>query len=140
MPTQRISRSSPRGRKQRRPLVLVVDDSDDVREIYVAYLTFSGFRAVEAADGVEAIAKAEACRPDAVVLDLSLPQMGGLDVARRLRAKGKTKTVFIVVLTGYAEPELKRRAEEVGCDAFLTKPCLPQQLVRVLLTGLARET
>jgi CheY-like chemotaxis protein len=111
------------------PLVLIVDDVQDNRTVYVLFLRFSGFRVAEAENGVEALRQAEALMPDIVVMDLSLPVMDGWEATRRLKRDPRTKTIPVVVLTGHALPEHAQAAREAGCDLVITKPCLPDQLV-----------
>lgn len=111
------------------PLVLVVDDFDDSREMLAEYLLLTGFRVAQAKDGREAIEQAFALAPDVVVMDLSLPEIDGWEATRILRADPRTKHLPVVALTGHALAEHSHEAREAGCDAFLTKPCLPDTLV-----------
>lgn len=113
-----------------RPLVLVVDDYQDAREMYAEYLEFSGFRTVEARNGQEALAQAFALTPDVILMDLSLPVMDGWEATRRLRADERTRNIPIVALTGHALTGQEDGAKDAGCDAYVTKPCLPDALVR----------
>lgn len=115
------------------PLVLVVDDAADTREMYEEYLSFSGLRTSTAADGAEALRKAEEEQPDVIALDISLPVIDGWEVVRRLRTNPKTKHICVIALTGWAEAEAGAMAAELGCDAFLAKPCMPEQLLREVL-------
>src|SRR3954466_12736055 len=123
------------------PLILVVDDFQDNREMYAEYLQFSGFRVAEAATGHEALEKAFALRPDLIIMDLSLPVMDGWEATRRLKADERTRKIPVVALTGHALAGHSRGAKEAGCDSFLAKPCLPDQLVaeirRMLESGKA---
>ncbi len=111
------------------PLVLIVDDVQDNRTIYVLFLKFSGYRIAEAENGAEALEKATTLLPDVIVMDLSLPVMDGWEATRRLRRDPRTKKIPIVVLTGHALPEHAQAAREAGCDLVITKPCLPDQLM-----------
>ena len=111
------------------PLVLVVEDYQDAREMYAAYLTFSGFEVAEAGNGVEAIEKTRELLPDIVLMDLALPRMDGWEATRRLKNDEKTRHIPIVALTGHALAGHAEGAREAGCDAFVTKPCLPDALV-----------
>jgi len=111
------------------PLVLVVEDYQDAREMYAAYLQFSGYDVAEAANGVEAIEKARELLPDIVLMDLALPRMDGWEATRRLKSDPKTKDIPVVALTGHALAGHAEGAREAGCDAFVTKPCLPDALV-----------
>jgi len=116
-----------KGRTQ--PLVLVVEDYQDAREMYAAYLQFSGFEVAEAGNGVEAIEKTHELLPDIVLMDLALPRMDGWEATRRLKKDERTRHIPIVALTGHALAGHAEGAREAGCDAFVTKPCLPDALV-----------
>lgn len=111
------------------PLVLVVEDYQDAREMYAAYLQFSGYRVAEAANGLEALEKTRELMPDIILMDLALPKMDGWEATRRLKADDRTKHIPIVALTGHALAGHAEGARQAGCDAFVTKPCLPDALV-----------
>jgi CheY-like chemotaxis protein len=111
------------------PLILVVDDYQDAREMYAEYLQYSGFRVAEARNGNEAVAQARSLRPDLILMDLSLPGMDGWEATRVLKADEATKRIPIVALTGHALAGASEGARKAGCDSFVTKPCLPDDLV-----------
>jgi two-component system, cell cycle response regulator DivK len=111
------------------PLILVVDDYQDAREMYAEYLQFSGFRVAEARNGNEAVAQAFSLRPDLILMDLSLPGMDGWEATRVLKADERTKHIPVVALTGHALAGASEGARRAGCDSFVTKPCLPDDLV-----------
>jgi len=111
------------------PLILVVDDYQDAREMYAEYLQYSGFRVAEAKNGNEAVAQARSLRPDLILMDLSLPGMDGWEATRVLKADEETKDIPIVALTGHALAGASEGARKAGCDSFVTKPCLPDDLV-----------
>ena len=113
----------------KRPLVLVVDDYQDAREMYAEYLAYSGFRVAEATNGVEALEKAFELLPDVILMDLSLPGMDGWAATRRLKTDERTRRIPVVALTGHALAGASESARQAGCDAFVTKPCLPDELV-----------
>jgi two-component system, cell cycle response regulator DivK len=122
------------------PLVLVVDDYQDAREMYAEYLSFSGFRVAEASNGLEAVEKALQLRPDVILMDLSLPGMDGWAATRRLKTDERTRTIPVVALTGHALAGASDGAKQAGCDAFVTKPCLPDELVVEVRRILQRQT
>ena len=101
----------------------------DLREAYVDWFTFKGFRVESAADGLETLAKAHALSPLAVVMDVSLPGLDGLEVARRLRADNRTRTVPLIAITGHGGEEIVARTMAAGFDTYLLKPCLPDRLL-----------
>ena len=124
-------------------LVLVVEDYQDAREMYTAYLQFSGYRVVEATNGIEAIEKTIELLPDIILMDLALPKIDGWEATKCLKSDERTKHIPIVALTGHALAGFAEGAREAGCDAFVTKPCLPDALVteieRMLATRGARD-
>jgi CheY-like chemotaxis protein len=120
-----------------KPLVLVVDDFQDNREMYCEFLAFSGFRVIEAANGREAVDQAFAKLPDVIIMDLSLPIMDGWEATRLLKGDARTRTIPVVALTGHALAGHSKGARDAGCDAFLAKPCLPDQLVAEIWRMLA---
>jgi len=111
------------------PLVLVVEDYQDAREMYAAYLQFSGYRVAEATNGLEAIEKTIELMPDIILMDLALPKVDGWEATKRLKSDERTKHIPIVALTGHALAGFAEGAREAGCDSFVTKPCLPDALV-----------
>jgi CheY-like chemotaxis protein len=113
----------------RHALVLVVEDYQDAREMYAAYLQFSGYEVAEATNGVEAIEKTLELLPDIILMDLALPKMDGWEATRRLKSDDRTKHIPIVALTGHALAGHAEGARLAGCDSFVTKPCLPDALV-----------
>src|SRR5437870_13492373 len=116
--------------KTARPRVLVVDDYPDAREMYGEYLEYSGYDVIQAANGVEALQRAVDEAPDIILMDLSLPVMDGWEATRRLKADSRTATIPVVALTGHALAGISEGAKKAGCDAFVTKPCLPEDLVK----------
>ncbi|HSP81657.1 MAG TPA: response regulator [Myxococcaceae bacterium] len=119
------------------PLVLIVDDYQDAREMYAEYLEFSGFRVVEARNGAEALEKARELGPAIILMDLSLPVMDGWEATRRLKEDASTRGIPVVALTGHALDGHSREAQDAGCDAYVTKPCLPDALVKEVQRVLA---
>jgi len=115
-----------------RPLVLVVDDHDDTREMYVHSLNCFGFEAIEAADCEQAYRRASEFHPDIVVTDLALRDGEGWQLIQHLRGDKRTQDIPVVVLTGHAAPSLRERAEHEGCAGFFVKPCLPDDLATEL--------
>jgi len=126
--------------KADKPRVLVVDDYPDAREMYSEYLMFCGFDVVQAANGVEALQLAIDEAPDIILMDLSLPVMDGWEATRRLKTDKRTGDIPVVALTGHALAGVSDGARKAGCDAFVTKPCLPEDLVKEIRRVLeARE-
>jgi len=113
-----------------KPRVLVVDDYPDAREMYSEYLEYCGFAVTQAANGMEALQHALDTQPDIILMDLSLPVMDGWEATRRLKADKRTAQIPVVALTGHALAGISEGAKKAGCDAFVTKPCLPEDLVK----------
>jgi two-component system alkaline phosphatase synthesis response regulator PhoP len=106
--------------------ILVVDDEPRIAEICRDYLVRAGFKVLTASNGPDALAMARTRQPDLVVLDLGLPKMNGLDVARSLRTYS---TVPIIMLTARVEESDKLTGLELGADDYVTKPFSPKELV-----------
>ena len=121
------------------PLVLVVDDFLDAREMYAQYFEFSGFRVAEASNGAEAVQMALELTPQVILMDLSMPGMDGWEATRRLKADRRTRDIPVIALTGHALTGFSESAKLAGCDAFVTKPCLPDTLVEEVRRLLAGE-
>ncbi len=102
-------------------LVLVIDDDPDQRRYLERMLGGSGYRVVTAPDG-EAGLQAAALKPDAILLDVMMPRLNGYQTCRRLKSQPATATCPIVMLTTKDQAADEFWAEEVGADAFLTKP------------------
>jgi two-component system, cell cycle response regulator DivK len=110
------------------PLVLLVDDFVDAREMYAEYLTFAGFAVTTAGDGGEALRSARACRPDVILMDMTMPVIDGWEATRRLKADLELKRIPVIALSAHTLHEDVARMRRVGCDAVLSKPCLPDVL------------
>jgi DNA-binding response OmpR family regulator len=112
--------------RQDRMKILVVDDDENLRRLVAAYLESEGYEVTEAADGPSAISSFEREAPQLVVLDLMLPGVTGLDVARRIRAKGDTS---ILMLTAQGSEDDVLQGFDAGADDYLVKPFGPKVLV-----------
>ena len=112
-----------------RPLVLLADDFEDARELYRDYLEFSGFSVETASNGREAIDRAIAMQPDLILMDACMPVLDGWQATRALKANPATKHIPIIALTAHAFDDARQQAKAVGCDGFVAKPCLPDDLV-----------
>ena len=113
-----------------KPVILIVDDDEDNRDVFAQFLTLRGCRVELAGDGIEALKRVATLLPDLVVLDLSMPGIDGWEVARRLKAEPATCTIPLLAVSGHALADVKLRARAAGVDGYLTKPVLPQQLVQ----------
>ncbi|MBI3028097.1 MAG: response regulator [Candidatus Rokubacteria bacterium] len=104
------------------PLVLIVEDIEDNLILIKTLLELAEYRVVEARDGREALAQAQANHPDLILLDLSLPEIDGWTVARTLRQLPDFRSTLIVALTAHAMQGDREKSIEAGCDEFMTKP------------------
>jgi two-component system, cell cycle response regulator DivK len=114
------------------PLVLIVDDVDDNRDLYEEYLLFRGFQVLTADNGADCLRIADARRPDIILLDLRMPGMSGLETLVCIRTRPELEGVPVVALTAHALDDERRRALASGFDAFIPKPCLPDDLVTAI--------
>ncbi len=112
-----------------RPLVLIVEDQSDLRQLYVQALTMSGFAVIEAGNGADAIAHTSLHCPDVVIMDLSLPVLDGWEATRRLKDDSRTQHIPVVALTAHDGSGELQRATRAGCDWFVPKPCQPHDLI-----------
>jgi two-component system, OmpR family, alkaline phosphatase synthesis response regulator PhoP len=115
--------------------VLLVEDERKLRDLVRSYLERAGFTVLSTGSGAEALTLAASGSPDLVVLDLGLPGLNGLDVARALRRDGE---VPIIMLTARSEESDKLVGLELGADDYMTKPFSPKELVARIRTVLRR--
>src|SRR5262245_45576933 len=119
--------------------VLIVEDNADAREMLASALSSAGHEVREADTGTAALDAAATFRPDVGLIDIGLPGVDGYEVARRLRATDEGKRMLLVALTGYGQPDDRRRARAAGFDAQLTQPVLPEQLAEVLTAAYEKQ-
>ncbi len=119
--------------------VLVVDDDEpDNRAIMAAVLTASGYRVCEARDGVEAVAAALRESPDLILLDMAMPVMSGWEAIRRIKAMPQTRDIPVFAFTAFALAGDELRAQEAGCDGYVSKPCVPKEVVEKIRNKVGR--
>ena len=112
--------------------ILLIEDDDDTRMMLHAALEFGGHEVREARDGKSGLALAAQALPDVAVIDLGLPDIDGLEVARRLRSTQGKRRLALVALTGFGGPDDQRRALDAGFDVHLTKPVTHERLKRII--------
>jgi CheY-like chemotaxis protein len=113
-----------------RALVLVVEDLAETYELVSDILARAGFDVVGAQNGIDAVDTAVKLMPDVIVMDLSLPLMGGCEATRLLKSDQRTRDIPIIALTSHHNA--MAMARQAGCDSFLTKPCPPDKLLAEL--------
>jgi CheY-like chemotaxis protein len=125
-------------RRRSRPVVLLVDDLEDQRELYRQYLHFAGYDVAVARDGYEAVDRALRLRPDVVIMDLSMPGVDGFETTQRLKVLEATRRIPVIALTAYGS--LPREwALAAGCAAYVRKPCYPNELADQISAVLESE-
>ena len=107
--------------------ILVVEDDEDSRRILRDLLASGDYQMLEAEDGKQGIAVAEAQRPDLILMDIQLPLVDGYEATRHIKANPKLRSIPIIVVTSQADGEAKARA--AGCDDYFAKPYSPRQLL-----------
>ncbi|HTL54111.1 MAG TPA: response regulator [Candidatus Limnocylindrales bacterium] len=118
--------------------VLVVDDDPVVHQVLHHYLGRKGYQMINANNGREAIAAATRELPQLIILDVRMPEMGGLTALRQLKEIESTKAIPVIVLSVHADRETRLESESSGAAVFLTKPFSPAQLlteIRRLIPG-----
>ncbi len=120
--------------------LLVVDDNAANRKLLDFVLSKQGHDVRTAADGEEALAMLREWRPRMILLDLQLPGIDGLEVARRIKADRATRSIVILAVTAYAMKGDERTAIAAGCDGYLTKPIDTRALPGIVADLLARNT
>jgi two-component system chemotaxis response regulator CheY len=116
-----------------RRTLLIVDDDPMIRTLVATTLEdVSGYRLEQAADGLEAMERAMATRPEIVFLDVDMPRLNGIETCRRLRSDPVTAQATIVMLTGDPGQRTERGALAAGADSFLTKPFSPLHLLQLV--------
>lgn len=108
-------------------LILVVEDAEEAYELVSDVLAEANFDVVGARNGIDAVDTAVKLLPDLILMDLSLPLMGGCEATRLLKSDARTSNIPIIALTGHHN--FAEMARQAGCDAFLTKPCPPDRLL-----------
>ena len=112
--------------------ILVVDDVKSELNLLAAYLTEAGHSVETASNGQEALDKVSQRRPDAIITDWVMPQMGGIDICRRLKRDPKTALIPIIACTAKNKDVDRLWARKQGINAYLTKPCTRDDLLNAL--------
>lgn len=104
------------------PTILIIEDYSDTRELLSAMLRGKGYNVIEAEDGLEGLLKATAMYPDLIIMDLSLPEMDGVEAARRIHGQAKLTHIPIFVVSAYLTEEVKEDVGVAGCVEVFPKP------------------
>jgi two-component system, cell cycle response regulator DivK len=109
--------------------ILVVEDTEDNRQIMRDLLSNAGYELVEAVTGEDGVAAAARERPDLILMDIQLPVMDGYEATRRIKADPATRGIPIIAVTSYALSGDEEKARAAGCDGYVAKPFSPRQLL-----------
>ena len=112
--------------------ILVIEDTEDNRQIIRDLLTSAGYDIVEAVTGEEGVAMAAKHRPDPILMDMQLPVLDGYEATRRIKADPDLKSIPIIVVTSYALSGDEDKARLAGCDDYVAKPFSPRQLLAIV--------
>jgi CheY-like chemotaxis protein len=112
--------------------VLVVDDDEVIRQLIAVNLTLEGFDVATAVDGQDCLDKVTAIGPDVITLDVMMPRLDGWVTAMELRKNPETSHVKVVLITARAQDDDRNRGEQIGVDAYLTKPFDPAEMIRIV--------
>jgi len=119
--------------------LLIIDDNQDSRELVIKILRNRDYQIIEAVDGEDGLEKANAEQPDIILLDISLPKMGGYDVAKNLRLREEFKHTTIIALTAHAMKGDEEKALQAGFNGYISKPInvreLPGQIEKYVEGG-----
>ena len=114
--------------------ILVVDDFDDTRLLLRTWLKRKGFRVIEAENGKQAVAAAQAQSPDFIIMDVEMPELDGLAATRQIRAMKQFERVPIVAVSAYGADQYRAQALEAGCNEYVSTPFDPDALENLIRT------
>jgi two-component system, cell cycle response regulator DivK len=109
--------------------ILVVEDTEDNRQILRDLLSTAGYDIVEAYDGAEGVAKAAEHKPDLILMDIQMPVMDGFEATRRIKADPALKSIPVIAVTSYALAGDEEKTRAAGCDSYIAKPFSPRQML-----------
>lgn len=109
--------------------ILVVEDTEDNRQILRDLLGMAGYDMIEAHDGAEGVSQATQHKPDLILMDIQMPVMDGYEATRRIKANPELTAIPIIAVTSYALSGDEQKARAAGCDAYIAKPYSPRQML-----------
>ena len=119
--------------------ILVVEDTEDNRQIIRDLLTSAGYEMIEAMNGEEGVAMAAQHRPDLILMDIQLPVLDGYEATRRIKAQPELKHIPVIAVTSYALSGDEAKTKAAGCDGYVAKPFSPRQLLAKVREFLGSE-
>ena len=120
--------------------VLIADDEEDVKDVMRMFLETRGYEVETAYDGLDALDRVKAWRPDVVLLDIMMPVVDGIQVCKTIKADEATKKIPVIMVSAASKREKEGVAYEAGAEAYVLKPFDPEELARVVEKCLAGET
>ncbi len=118
--------------------ILVIEDTEDNRQILRDLLSSAGYEIIEATDGESGVSMAANEVPDLILMDIQLPVIDGYEATRRLKADPATRHIPVVAVTSYALVGDEAKAREAGCDGYVAKPFSPRHLLATVREFLDR--
>jgi two-component system cell cycle response regulator DivK len=112
--------------------ILVVEDTEDNRQILRDLLGSAGYTLIEAVDGVEGVAMATEHKPDLILMDIQMPVMDGHEATRRIKANPELRSIPVVAVTSYALSGDEEKARAAGCDGYIAKPFSPRKMLAMV--------
>ena len=109
--------------------ILVVEDTEDNRQIIRDLLTSAGYEMIEALDGAQGVAMAAEHKPDLILMDIQMPVMDGYEATRRIKADPALKSIPVIAVTSYALSGDEEKTRAAGCDGYIAKPYSPRQML-----------
>ena len=109
--------------------ILIIEDTEDNRQILRDLLGMAGYTMVEAHDGAEGVAQAAEHKPDLILMDIQMPVMDGYEATRLIKADPALKSIPVIAVTSYALSGDEEKAREAGCDGYIAKPFSPRQML-----------
>jgi len=116
--------------------ILVVEDQEDNRRIMRDLLTSAGYEMIEALTGESGVERADADRPDLILMDIQLPGLDGYEATRRIKANPDLRRIPVIAVTSYALSGDEQKAQDAGCDGYVAKPFSPRALLATIRTFL----
>ena len=117
--------------------ILIIEDYSDTRELLSTLLQSKGYLVIEAEDGLEGLLKATGMYPDLIIMDLSLPEMDGVEAARRIHSQQKLEHIPIFVISAYLTNDVKEDVRAAGCVQIFSKPFETEELINAIRKTLA---
>jgi two-component system, cell cycle response regulator DivK len=119
--------------------ILVIEDQEDNRAILRDLLTTVGYELVEAVNGADGVAKAEAEKPDLILMDIQMPVMDGYEATRRIKAIPACASIPVIAVTSYALSGDEAKTRAAGCDGYVAKPYSPRQMLATIRSFLDKK-